>query len=77
MSTTRGDPLLQQIAGGTVRNTANAFLVERKSRQFSLDTITLYTPELGGFRHSDTVLVTGDGIEILTYYPRDLESLTI
>jgi Xaa-Pro dipeptidase len=37
----------------------------------------LYAPELGGFRHSDTVLVTSDGIEILTYYPRDLESLVI
>ncbi len=37
----------------------------------------LYAPELGGFRHSDTVLVTKDGIEILTYYPRDLESLVI
>ncbi len=37
----------------------------------------LYSPDLGGFRHSDTVVVTGSGIEILTYYPRDLESLTI
>jgi Xaa-Pro dipeptidase len=37
----------------------------------------LYSPELGGFRHSDTVLVTENGIEILTYYPRDLESMTI
>lgn len=37
----------------------------------------LYAPDLGGFRHSDTVLVTEDGIEMLTYYPRDLESLTI
>jgi Xaa-Pro aminopeptidase len=37
----------------------------------------LYSPEHGGFRHSDTVLVTEDGIEILTYYPRDLESLVI
>jgi Xaa-Pro dipeptidase len=37
----------------------------------------LYAPELGGFRHSDTVLITDDGIELLTYYPRDLESLTI
>lgn len=37
----------------------------------------LYVPGLGGFRHSDTVLVTQDGIEIMTYYPRDLESLTI
>ena len=37
----------------------------------------LYAPELGGFRHSDTVLVTETGIEILTYYPRDLASLVI
>ena len=37
----------------------------------------LYAPELGGFRHSDTVLVTEDGTEILTYYPRDLASLVI
>jgi len=35
--------------------------------------------ELGyaGFRHSDTLLVTSDGCEWLTYYPRDIESLTI
>ena len=37
----------------------------------------LYSADLGGFRHSDTVLITDDGIEILTYYPRDLDSLTI
>ena len=37
----------------------------------------LYNPQLGGFRHSDTVLITESGNEILTYYPRDLESLTI
>ncbi|UCG85768.1 MAG: aminopeptidase P family protein [Gemmatimonadota bacterium] len=36
-----------------------------------------YVPELGGFRHSDTVAVTANGIEILTHYPRDAESLTI
>jgi Xaa-Pro aminopeptidase len=37
----------------------------------------LYAPALGGFRHSDTVAVTDDGVEWLTYYPRDLESLTL
>jgi Xaa-Pro dipeptidase len=37
----------------------------------------LYAAEMGGFRHSDTVVVTEDGIETLTYYPRDLESLII
>jgi Xaa-Pro dipeptidase len=37
----------------------------------------LYQEGLGGFRHSDTVAVTDDGIDILTDYPRDIESLTI
>ena len=37
----------------------------------------LYVAELGGFRHSDTVVITEDGLELITYYPRDLESLTI
>jgi Xaa-Pro aminopeptidase len=37
----------------------------------------LYAAGLGGFRHSDTVAVTDEGIEFLTYYPRDLESLTL
>jgi Xaa-Pro aminopeptidase len=37
----------------------------------------LYDGEVGGFRHSDTVAVTDGGIELLTDYPRDLESLTI
>lgn len=37
----------------------------------------LYVPGLGGFRHSDTVVVRGDGVEVLTFYPRDLESLII
>jgi Xaa-Pro aminopeptidase len=37
----------------------------------------VYKEGLGGFRHSDTVVVTENGIEILTAYPRDLKSLTI
>jgi Xaa-Pro aminopeptidase len=37
----------------------------------------LYHSDLGGFRHSDTVVMSDNGIEILTYYPRDLDSLTI
>ncbi|MGH2971282.1 MAG: M24 family metallopeptidase [Gaiellaceae bacterium] len=37
----------------------------------------LYDPELGGFRHSDTVVVTEHGMQALTDYPRDIESLTI
>ena len=37
----------------------------------------LYAPAHGGFRHSDTIAVTESGVEWLTYYPRDLESLTL
>jgi Xaa-Pro dipeptidase len=37
----------------------------------------VYDSELGGLRHSDTIVVTSDGIDILTDYPRDLASLTI
>jgi len=37
----------------------------------------LYVAGLGGFRHSDTVAITEEGMDLITYYPRDLESLTI
>lgn len=37
----------------------------------------IYVPGTGGFRHSDTILVTATGCEIMTHYPRDLESLII
>jgi Xaa-Pro aminopeptidase len=37
----------------------------------------LYDPAIGGFRHSDTVVVTEDGVDVLTDYPSDIESLTL
>jgi Xaa-Pro aminopeptidase len=37
----------------------------------------IYEKGFAGFRHSDTVLVTEKGAEILTYYPRDIDALTI
>ena len=37
----------------------------------------LYDPAIGGFRHSDTVVVTEDGMDVLTDYPSDIESLTL
>ncbi|HUZ98087.1 MAG TPA: Xaa-Pro peptidase family protein [Gaiellaceae bacterium] len=37
----------------------------------------LYDSALGGFRHSDTVVVTEHGMQTLTDYPRDIESLTL
>ena len=35
----------------------------------------IYVPGFGGFRHSDTVAVTEDGIELMTHYPRDADGL--
>jgi Xaa-Pro dipeptidase len=37
----------------------------------------IYVPGLGGFRHSDTVLITDSGLEVLTFYARDLAELTL
>ena len=37
----------------------------------------IYIPGFAGFRHSDTILITEQGSEIITKYPRDLESLTL
>ena len=37
----------------------------------------LYVPGMAGFRHSDTVVVRGNGVERLTFYPRDLASLIV
>lgn len=37
----------------------------------------IYLKGVGGFRHSDTVLVTEGGCELLTHYPTEIESLVI
>lgn len=37
----------------------------------------IYVPGLAGFRHSDTVVIRSHGAELITYYPRDLESLIV
>jgi Xaa-Pro dipeptidase len=37
----------------------------------------IYLPGVGGVRHSDTVLVTHDGYELLSHHPTDLEELII
>jgi Xaa-Pro dipeptidase len=36
----------------------------------------IYIPGVGGFRHSDTVVVRGDGHDRLTEHPTDLDTLT-
>ncbi len=37
----------------------------------------IYIPGICGVRHSDTVLITEDGHEVFTKYPKDLNSLTV
>ncbi|MHA2388700.1 MAG: M24 family metallopeptidase [Candidatus Hodarchaeales archaeon] len=37
----------------------------------------IYDRSIGGFRHSDTVIITNEGNERITMYPRDLENLII
>ena len=37
----------------------------------------VYVKDVGGFRHSDTVLITDDGCRVMTDYPRKLKDLTV
>jgi len=37
----------------------------------------LYIPGFAGFRHSDTIVITKNGMNFITHYPRDLEKLTV
>jgi len=37
----------------------------------------IYDRAVGGFRHSDTVIITEDGIDRMTTYPRDINALTL
>jgi len=37
----------------------------------------IYEAGFAEFRHSDTILITEDGAELVTYYPRGLDALTI
>jgi len=37
----------------------------------------VYLQELGGFRHSDTVVITEDGRRVMTDYPRELKDLIV
>ncbi len=37
----------------------------------------IYDRSIGGFRHSDTVFITDDSMERVTYYPRDIDYLVI
>lgn len=61
------EPPFLDIGDNTVMKPGMVFTVEPG----------IYIEDIGGFRHSDTVLVTDEGMEIITNYPRDLKSLII
>lgn len=49
-------------------------LVLEEGMAFSIEP-GIYIPGVGGFRHSDTVVLTSNGHKCITDYPRDLNSL--
>lgn len=51
-------------------------LILEEGMSFSIEP-GIYIPELGGFRHSDTVILTKDGSRKITSYKRELEDLII
>ncbi|TFG15096.1 MAG: aminopeptidase P family protein [Promethearchaeota archaeon] len=58
------------------------YLAEGYDRKFEPNMVIsiepgIYIPELGGFRHSDTVLVTDDGNMKLTQAPEELDDVII
>jgi Xaa-Pro dipeptidase len=63
----RHEPPFFDVADDTIIEPGMVFSVEPG----------IYVPDVGGFRHSDTILVTENGIELLTYYPRELDALII
>ncbi len=68
--------------GFGLRNHEGPWLAEgsedilRKNMLISIEP-GIYFPDLGAFRHSDTLLVTENGCENLTPYPVDLDKLVI
>ena len=54
----------------------NSFPIRLPGMVFSVEP-GLYVEGLGAFRHSDTIVITENGMEKITYYPRDLNSLII
>ena len=71
-------PATRSACATTRRRSSTSATTRRSSRGWcSRSSRASTTTTIGGFRHSDTVVVTDDGIEILTDYPSDIESLTI
>ena len=49
-------------------------LVLQEGMVFSIEP-AIFVPGMGGFRHSDTVILIKNGSKLITEYPRELESL--
>lgn len=49
-------------------------LILKEGMVFSIEP-GIYIPEIGGFRHSDTVILTENGNKVITEYPRELNDL--
>ena len=78
------DEARRHRAGHGVGVTAHEgpFLAEGETREIRTGMVFtiepgIYFPGLGGFRHSDTVVVTNTGPLQLTFGPEDLEDLTL
>jgi Xaa-Pro dipeptidase len=49
-------------------------IVLQEGMAFSIEP-AIFVPGIGGFRHSDTVILTKDGARLITEYPRELKDL--
>lgn len=54
----------------------NDELIIEEGMVFSIEP-GIYIPEVGGFRHSDTVVITADGCQLITDYPYEVDQLII
>ena len=59
-----------------MRFTTNEDMLVQERMVFTVEP-AIFIPGLGGFRHSDTAIVTADGNRITTDHPNDLASMTL
>ncbi len=78
-----GDYLLHRTGHGVGQDNHEGPWIAEGSDQVLAENMVItiepgiYLPDVGGVRHSDTVLVTQDGYRLLTNFPTDIKSLTV
>ena len=78
-----GDKMLHRTGHGLgITGHEAPYIAEGYNREFEPGMLVsiepgIYIPGIGGFRHSDSVLITNDGYQKLTRAPEELEELTI